>query len=156
MGRGVAVWCQPEVTRPKTQTSPSLRTPWRRWYQSKTEGSLPLRVCCSGLLWACPLPWPRLSGSALRSIATTGSCRNNEDDWVLFGEVCDVHYEPTMRVRLRRTSLLLGDEVPQSGKWETFDIVCSVTHPRVDFSPGMLVGIFGSSGQPPQCTLYYG
>ena len=82
--------------------------------------------------------------AALKSIATTGLCRSNEEDWALFGEVCDVQHEPTMCVHLRRTSMLLADEVIQAGLWETFDILCPVTHTRVDFSPGMLVGVLAT------------
>ena len=81
--------------------------------------------------------------TALVSIATTGGCRNVDQDWVLFGEVVEVSDGPPFSAQLRRVSLLSsqGDQVGE--QWANFDIICPVTvHRRVDFTPGMLLGMY--------------
>lgn len=42
--------------------------------------------------------------SALQGIATTGECRHDDADWIVFGEVVDSHAGPPLQVNLKRTS----------------------------------------------------
>ena len=52
-----------------------------------------------------------------------------------------VHAGPPFTVRLRRTSMLMTDKESFGGSWADLDLVCPVVYSRVDFSPGMCIGI---------------
>ena len=83
---------------------------------------------------------------ALHGIASCGECRLASDDWVLFGEVMDVHTGPPFCAHVRRTSMLMQPLDVEAVRWPTFDILCPVRHRRVDFSPGMWIGIVVKPG----------
>ena len=76
---------------------------------------------------------------ALKGIATSGMCRGEQDDWILFGEVVDSTVGPPLRIDVKRTSMLLAP-VADHEEWATFQIICPVVHERVDLSAGMWVG----------------
>ena len=77
---------------------------------------------------------------ALHSIATTGECKRDDEEWVLFGEVTELVGNDPLRVQVRRTSMLLNDEVTEN-EWSRFDLLCPMKHHRVDLSAGMWVGM---------------
>ena len=79
--------------------------------------------------------------TGLKAIATTGECRGELEDWVLLGEVVNVHLGPPLCVHVRRTSMLMMDDKVQSNRWTNFDVICPVEHGRVDFTPGMMIGL---------------
>ena len=57
------------------------------------------------------------------------------------GEVIEhVGHDP-LKVQVRRTSMLLKDEVVQN-EWSCFDLLCPVQHCRVDLSVGMRIGVY--------------
>ena len=80
--------------------------------------------------------------AALWSITTTGVCRDDEADWVLFGEVVALEPGSPPCVSLRRTALLTSGVVHQDDHWGTFTLALPVEHKRVDFAPGMLIGVY--------------
>ena len=80
--------------------------------------------------------------TALVSITTTGDCRNADQDWALFGEVVEVRDGPPFCAQLRRVSLLSPKADHVGAQWAKFDLVCPTGHNRVDFSPGMLLGVY--------------
>ena len=84
--------------------------------------------------------------AALRGIATLGECRQVHEEWVLFGEVLDMQLGPPTRVRIQRTSMLMKDLDATKVSWSTFDLVCTVKHCRVDFTPGMWIGLVAKPG----------
>ena len=79
--------------------------------------------------------------SALRAIATTGECRGCNEAWVLFGEVVEAHEGPPFSAKVHRTSMLMQADETLGGSWTDFDLVCPVAHQRVDFAPGMWLGV---------------
>ena len=94
------------------------------------------------------LPDPLASSArdALWAIATTGAPKDDGEDWTLFGEVLGHSTGPPFCVSLRRVSLLMtSDAMPSGAQWEHFDLICPVEHKRVDFAPGMLIGIHTKS-----------
>ena len=94
------------------------------------------------------LPDPLASSArdALWAIATTGAPKDEGEDWTLFGEVLGHSTGPPFCVSLRRVSLLMtSDAMPSGAQWEHFDLICPVEHKRVDFAPGMLIGIHTKS-----------
>ena len=49
---------------------------------------------------------------------------------------------PPPCVSLRRAALLTSEEVHQDDQWGTFDVALPVEHKRVDFTPGMILGVY--------------
>ena len=78
---------------------------------------------------------------ALMAIAATGGCDPCVEDWVFFGEVVHVLGGPPQCVHVRRTSMLFQDDKLAKDGWENFEICCQADHSRVDFTPGMFLGI---------------
>ena len=92
--------------------------------------------------------------AALWSIATTGSCRGEDEDWVLFGEVLSHLDGSPPKVSVRRTALLTTDAVHNDVSWGTFTLGLPVEHKRVDFAPGMLIGVYSKpTSRIEPCTI---
>ena len=80
-------------------------------------------------------------GAKMMAIANTGVPQADEMEWVLFGEVTGTCAGPPFTAHLRRLPMLVNKPEDQIGRWDTWDLVCPVSHDRVDFSIGMQIGV---------------
>ena len=85
---------------------------------------------------------------ALHAIAATGDVCPHADRWVLFGEVTELVCPDPLHVQICRKSMLLQDVIVRD-EWSQFDLMCSGSHQRVDFTEGMWIGVYVKSSQ---CT----
>ena len=86
---------------------------------------------------------------ALKAIAATGACEDDLAEWILFGEVVRVHCGPPKCVQVRRTSMLFQDDVLANDGWKQFEVCCQADHARVDFTPGMFLGLLTKPSHRP-------
>ena len=86
---------------------------------------------------------------ALKAIAATGVCNDGLAEWVLFGEVVQVRCGPPKSVHVRRTSMLLNDDLMANDGWKQFEVCCQADHARVDFTPGMFLGLLTKPSHRP-------
>ena len=86
---------------------------------------------------------------ALKAIAATGVCNDELAEWVLFGEVVQVRCGPPKSVHVRRTSMLLNDDLLANDGWKQFEVCCQADHARVDFTPGMFLGLLTKPSHQP-------
>ena len=64
---------------------------------------------------------------ALPAIASTGDCRDVNEDWAIFGKITDVLCGAPHSVLVRRTIMLMNLVEPVD-EWPTFELICEVEH----------------------------
>ena len=64
---------------------------------------------------------------ALQAIASTGDCRDVNEDWAIFGKITDVLCGAPHSVLVRRTIMLMNLVEPVD-EWPTFELICEVEH----------------------------
>ena len=80
-------------------------------------------------------------GATLMTIARAGTPREDDKEWVLFGEVVGTCDGPPFTAHLHRLPLLVPDQERTDGTWDNWDLVCPIAHTRVDFNVGMQIGV---------------